>query len=396
MATYRYVLLDRTGRRLRGTHEAGDVRTAYSELSRQGTVVALEEYAPSFLTQEIVLSSPLSGRDFVLFVRQFAILIDAGVPMVRAFTLLAQQARNARAREVFLGVVDKLREGASLSDSLAHYPRVFPNFFVAMVRAGELSGELSRTLDEAAAFYERSFTLRQRLAGAVAYPLFLLVFSVLVVIFLLTFVLPRFTSLFAQMNVSLPWITRVVLAVAGFFGSYWWAVLAALVALVILFAAAGKGFRDRLLLALPGIGGTVRVGAYALLARTLAVFYAAGVPLLDALGAAKDVIGNAALGQELEEVRARLREGLSLSQALAEGGTFPPLLVQTVAVGEATGSLDAVLEKLAEFYQMDLEQALQRLERSLEPILVLAMAVVVGFLILSIILPLLTLYQNVR
>ncbi|PTQ53238.1 MAG: Type IV fimbrial assembly protein PilC [Brockia lithotrophica] len=396
MATYRYVLLDRTGRRLKGTHEAGDVRTAYGELSRQGTVLALEEYAPSFLTQEIVLSSPLSGRDFVLFVRQFAILIDAGVPMVRAFTLLAQQARNARAREVFLGVVDKLREGVSLSDALAHYPRVFPGFFVAMVRAGELSGELSRTLDEAAAFYERSFTLRQRLAGAVAYPLFLLVFSVLVVIFLLTFVLPRFTSLFAQMNVSLPWITRVVLAVAGFFGSYWWAVVAALVAFVLLFAAAGKGFRDRLLLALPGIGGAVRVGAYALLARTLAVFYAAGAPLLDALGAAKDVIGNAALGQELEEVRARLREGLSLSQALAEGGTFPPLLVQTVAVGEATGSLDAVLEKLAEFYQMDLEQALQRLERSLEPILVLAMAVVVGFLILSIILPLLTLYQNVR
>jgi len=396
VATYRYILLDRTGRRLRGTHEAGDVRTAYSELSRQGTVVALEEYAPSLLSQEITFVSPLSGRDFVLFVRQFAILIDAGVPMMRAFTLIAEQARNGRAREVFLGVVDKLREGASLSDALTHYPRVFPNFFVAMVRAGELSGELSRTLDEAATFYERSFTLRQRLAGAVAYPLFLLVFSVLVVIFLLTFVLPRFTALFAQMNVPLPWVTRVVLAMAGFFGSYWWAVLAVLVALVLLFVADGMGVRDRLLIALPGIGGAVRVGAYALLARTLAVFYAAGVPLLDALGAAKDVIGNAALGQELEEVRARLREGLSLSQALAEGGTFPPLLVQTVAVGEATGSLDAVLEKLADFYQMDLEQALQRLERSLEPILILAMAVVVGFLILSIILPLLTLYQNVR
>lgn len=402
MPAFVYVARDPKGKRVRGKVEAATLREAAGKLREQRLIVLdVREQRVSALDREIYLAPPVKGKEFVFFTRQLAALIRAGVPVVRALTLLYEQAANRRFRRVLAAVTEALRSGRSFAEAIGEHPAFFPRFFVAMVRAGEVSGQLDETLMRAADFYERQLSTREEIKSALTYPVIVAIVAALAVLFMLTFVIPRFTALYADLGVPLPAITVWTLTVSEALVRFWYAWLGGAV-LVAIGAAAwirteeGRRLWDDLRFRLPVVGPLAQKGAMAIFARTMATFYASAVPMMEALTIAGEVVQNRAVARDLEAVKTALRDGQSLSRALRGRKTVPPILVQMVAVGEETGSLDDVLGKIADFYELEVRHTVARLKSLIEPLLIVGLAAVVGVIMLSVLLPMLTLYQNLR
>ncbi|MBE3596987.1 MAG: type II secretion system F family protein [Hydrogenibacillus sp.] len=400
MPAFVYVARDPRGRRMRGKIEAPTLREAAGKLRDQRLIVLdVREQRVSALDREIYLAPPVQGKEFVFFTRQLATLIRAGVPIIRALTLLYEQTANRRFRRVLAAVAEALGSGQTFATALGEHPAFFPRFFVAMVRAGEVSGQLDETLLAAADFYERQLSTREEIKSALTYPV--IVASS-----------PSRRPLHVDVchpalyrpvrgSVPLPAITVWTLTVSEALMRFWYAWLG--VGLFVLAGAAawirteeGKRFFDALRLRLPIFGPLAQKGAMALFARTMATFYASAVPMMEALTIAGEVAQNRAVAHDLEQAKAALRDGQSFSRALGGRKTVPPIVVQMVAVGEETGSLDDVLGKISDFYEMEVRHTVARLKSLIEPLLIAGLAAVVGVIMLSILLPMLTLYQNLR
>lgn len=401
MSAFVYTARDPRGRRVRGKVEAGTLREAALKLQEQRFVVLdVREERAGVLGREIYLTPPVKGKEFVFFSRQLATLIRAGVPLARSLALLAEQTSNRRFRQVLTAVGESLRSGRSFSEAIAEHPAFFPRFFVAMVHAGEVSGQLDETLMRSANFYEQQLVTREEIKSALTYPMIVSIVAVVAVIFMLTFVVPRFTALYADLDISLPTITVLTLAVSGALVRYWylWLFGMALAAMGFGFCVRserGGRFFDGVRLRLPIFGPLAQKGAMALFARSMATFYASAVPMLEALTITGEVVQNRAVVRDLEQAKTALREGQSFSRAFRGRKTFPSIVIQMIAVGEETGSLDDVLDKIAEFYEMEVRHTVSRLKSLIEPLLIVALAAVVGTLMLAILLPMLTLYQNI-
>lgn len=398
---FRYQCLVGRGRRETGQIEAEHRVDAIQQLLNRGLyVIELEEVRPSLLTMEIQFGKhKVAQSDFVVFCRQFATLVRAGIPLVESLQVLMQQTRNKRFKATLLDVCDHVTDGTALSDSFALHPRIFPNMFVQMVRAGEISGTLDEILESMATYTEKQQETAEKVKSALVYPISVSVFAMFVCIFLLVRVIPTFVTVFHSQHLVLPLPTQVILALSSIATHQWYYGLIALV--IVLFGIFVLSriervtmWKDRYVLRIPVFGQLSHKVNIARTARTMALLFRSTVPVLQTMSITADVVSNRYIAATLRDARDSVQDGKALYARLAESDAFPPMLTQMIRVGEQTGSLDEMLSKIADFYEGDVETMADRLRQLIEPIMIVFLAVVVGGIVLSAILPMFSLYQN--
>ncbi len=404
MPVFEYEALNAAGKAIRGIIDAESVRTARTKLRGQGVYptdlreesAALAQRGPSF-----GLFSGVRAKELAQAFRQLATLLEASIPLVSSLSALIDQLGNPVLRKILTQIRERVREGISLADALSAHPQIFPNIFVGLVRAGEVSGTLALTLGRWADFSEHQVALRQRIRAALTYPVFMFIIGLGVLFFLLTFVIPTVTKIFSDLNQALPWPTLILISISDFLSRFWWALIGGFVVLVFLLrrklrSESGALFWDRLKLKLP-LGGTLhRKLAVSRWSGTLGTLLSGGLPLLQALEFSQEVAGNRLLSQALSQARDRVREGEELAISLKMSGLFPSVILEMVSVGEKSGELGKMLDKVAVGLENEAESDLRGIIALLEPVMILIMGVGVGFIALSILLPILEMSQMVR
>jgi len=396
MPSFSYVAIDERGREVQGTVFADTPRAASSRVREMGyfptTVSEQEALVEAAARRRPGLFTRISSNDLTIFTRQLANLFNAGLPVLRCLSILVEHTENSRLSNVLQEVHDRVRAGQTLWESLGEHPKVFSPLYVNMVYGGELSGELGPVLGRLADFMESDQERRGRLKSATAYPAILVLAGSGAVFFLLTFLIPRFSAIFADLGRALPAPTIVLLSLAGFMGHYWWAVLVGLGGLWFGVRALSRTERwgyalDGLRMRVPIFGPLGKKIAVARFARTLATLVKGGVPLLQSFEVVRGALANKVLQRAMDEVHAGVREGESIAEPLARTGAFPPLVVNMIAVGEETGGLEEMLNRIADGYDAEIENRTRQLISLLEPVIILVMGVIVGFVVISMLLP---------
>ena len=404
-SVFYYTARNAEGSFVRGAIEAATQGNALASLRTRALFVTslVAAGTPRGILASSIQIGPVRHSALVSFFRSFATLISAGVPMRRSLQVTIEQCTDERLREALAAILSDIEGGSSLSEAIARRPKEFSKLFVAMIRAGEVGGVLDDVLERLATFMERDRATRKRLSSALTYPGIVALTAVILIVFLLSSIVPMFASLFDQMHVQLPATTAFLLALGNNFRNlpFWMIVLAcisasALCIAQILRTRRGKLFWDSQKLRIPLFGGLMRKSALARLARMLGSLLKSGVGLVLALEVVADVVGNAAYEVSINAVRQALREGDPLAEPLAASGLYEPLVIQMVRVGEETGSLDAMLLRIAEYYELDVETALSTLGATLEPVLIAGLGGVVGFIVFSIFIPLYTLIGSIK
>jgi type IV pilus assembly protein PilC len=401
MARYVYRARGRAGVLETGTLEAESERAAAVALRGRGfmvTSLVRQEEAVS-ATRQVSRFFRVNRMDLVLFTRQLATMISAGLPIVSALRVLEEQSTNVRFKEIIASVRVGIEQGGSLSGEIAKHPQAFFDFYVNTVRAGEVSGVLDTSLSYLADYLERELDLVQRVRTAATYPLLVLSFTMMVALAALIFIIPSFASIFASFKVGLPLITVVMLRVSQLVRQFWWVIVLGIGGLavgvfVLRSSPAGQRLIDPLMLRVPIMGPIVLKLAYARFGRSLAVVIRSGVPILEGLTAVAGALGNRVVGDSVERARARMREGQSMADALSASPLMPPMIIQMVRVGEETGAMEDILNKVAEYYEREVDNTVKRFASIIEPVLIIGVGGVVGLVALSVLLPIWSLVSN--
>jgi general secretion pathway protein F len=400
MPVFEYKALTAAGKAVQGLREADSAKSLRAALRREGVFLTdvLGEQQQAQQAREVNVRrwvvGRVSGQDLAIATRQLAVLVHAGIPLVEALTALVEQVDKEKLKRVLGDVKQRVNEGASLADALGAHPRVFGELYVNMIRAGEHSGALEVVLVRLADFTESQTRLRSKILGTMAYPAVMAVVGSVVLGILFTVVIPKVTKIFEDTKATLPWMTRVLIAFASFVTNWWWLMLAVAAAAVWGFlrwkrTPSGKARWHRFVLTVPVFGHLVRVIAIGRFARTLSTLLKSGVPLLTALDIVKNVVGNVRLAEVIDQARDAIREGESIAAPLKRSGEFPPLVFHMVAVGERSGALEEMLANVANAYESQVDTTVMALTSLIEPLMIVAMGVVVGFMVFSIIDPIL-------
>ncbi len=400
---YEYTARDAAGHLFTGLILADDEASVAGHVRSKGMFVTRIKEAKSTQDIGVLLQNlrPIKTRDLSIFCRQFATMLEAGLPILTCLGVLSEQTENPRLKDALQKVYKGVQEGKSLARTMEEAPTVFPNIMISMVASGELGGVLDVVMQRLAVHFEKEERLTEKVKAAMTYPLIVMAMAVVVVIFVLTFILPTFVGMFKSMNTELPLLTRVLLGISAFLTDNWMVLLLAIAAgalgiKVALQKPAVQEARDRLILHLPVFGILVRKVAVARFTRTLASLIRGGVPLLSALEVVKNTTGNLVISRALTESQTSIKEGENLSTRLGASRIFPPMVVQMVRVGEEAGELDKMLDKVADFYEEDAENLVNRLSSLLEPFLIGFLGIVIGTIIISILLPMFDVITNVN
>ncbi len=406
MPVYEYKGVTGSGRNVSGVQDGEGLKAVKSKLKREGIIVLeIREGSSTRAARRETLSFAFGSRvrlvDVANATRQLATLLSSGLPLMDALTVLVEQEENAGLRGALSSVRDTVREGATLADALKDNPKVFSQLYINMVSAGEASGTLEITLDRLADFLDEQVRFRGRISAALAYPAFMTIIGFGMLLFIFTFVMPRIIGMFQDMKQQLPFITLVLLAVVRFLSSFWWALLLGLAGGAYYFrwyarTQAGKENIDARLLRLPVFGPLIRMIAVSRFTRTLGTLLQSGVPTLAALDIVRNVIGNSVLANAVQKARENVREGEPIADPLRRSGLFPPVVVQMVAVGEKSGELEKMLLKISDSFDRTVETRLTGLMALMEPVIILAMGLIIGFVVIAIMLPMLEMSSGVR
>lgn len=401
MPVFEYSALKADGLRAGGVVAADSAREARERLRAQGIFVTELKGAETSRGSSALLGlqASLSGgrlRSVALMTRQLSTMVGSGLPLTDALGALIEQVEDRALGRALRDIREKVTKGYALADALVAHPSYFSQLYLGMVRAGEASGSLGEVLGQLAEFCQSEYRMRSRLGAILTYPSIMLVVGLGVVIFLLTFVVPRVTAVLTENHVPLPTSTAILVAVGNFMRDYWPLVLAAaLVAYAAVRAAGiterGRWVIDSVKLRLPLVGPLLRTQAVARFSSTLSALLRSGLPALDALAIVREVVGNQVLAHAIDNVSEAVTAGQDLSAPLRNSGVFPPMIAYMVATGEQSGQVDVVLEKVAEELDEEVEIGGQRLIALLEPTLIVIMAIVVAFIVLSIVQPILEL-----
>jgi general secretion pathway protein F len=399
--SYRYKGISRAGVEQKGTLEAENTGQARKKLHADGIFpLSLVENAAG--RKGFALPSLLGRQEFIpLLTRQLATLVGAGVPLVGALQSVAPQVDDPESRKVLQEIQDAVRGGASLARAVETHPDTFPELYASMVRAGEESGTLPLSLARLADHLEKQARTRNRVRSALTYPLLMAVVASLVVIFLLTFVVPKIVGIFSHLGQALPVPTRILIAITDVLGAGWWALLLLAGALTLLarryfLTDRGRWIRDNAFLRLPLAGRLAYLSAFSRFARTLSTLVSSGIPVDRALRIVAPVVGNIVIAERITATADRVVEGSTLSDALRVHAEIPPALIQMVAVGEESGTLGDMLARGADAMDEETDARLSRLLSLLEPLIILVMGGVVAFIVISVLLPLLDISNIVR
>jgi type IV pilus assembly protein PilC len=384
-----------------GEMEAGDKAAVEARLRQMG----VEPTRVSRKLPEISLRIPGLGgvgmKDLVVFTRQFSVMIDAGLPLVQALDIIGTQADNAEFRKVLLTVKGRVESGSTFADALAEHPKVFDELFVQLVRAGEVGGILDTILQRLGAYIEKNEKLKRRVKGAMTYPIIVLLISFAVVGILIGKVVPTFEKMFKDMGGALPGPTQFLVDLSHGFLESWYLYLGLPIAAVVAFIAATRKGRGQeiwhtTLLKLPLFGSLVQKTAVARFTRTLGTMLSSGVPILDALDIVARSAGNRVIEKSILYVRARISEGKNIAGPLAEVKVFPPMVVQMIGVGEATGAMDTMLGKVADFYDDEVDVAVASITSMIEPLMMVFLGGTVGFFMIAMYLPIFSMAGGIK
>ncbi|ERP92798.1 general secretion pathway protein F [Alcanivorax sp. P2S70] len=396
MPAFEFRSLDHRGKIRKGTLEADSARQVRQQLRDKGWVPIevdeAQDSAPKAGLGRFSSSGKLSGAEQALVTRQLATLLKSGLPVEQALSAVAKQAANDRIERIMLAVRAKVREGFSLARSFESFPRAFPEMYRATVAAGEQSGHLEQVLEQLADYLETRHDTGRSVAQAMIYPAFIMVFASIVIMLMMTFVVPKLVAVFEGRDQALPMLTIIVMTLSDFARSWGWMLVLLIVVGVFVFSRAMRepGFRLRVhrkLASMPMVGTMLRAADSARLASTLGILGRSGVPLVDALFIAAQVVGNLAIRDAVKHAAVKVREGGNLSRALDASGYFPPMLVQMIASGEASGELDHMLTRAADYQERELTSTVNTMVGLLGPIMLLVMASVVVLIVLSVMLP---------
>lgn len=391
--TYKYSVRDRAGNVKTGRIE-GESRDAVAVALRQNGYIVLD-LTEDKLAQlsKIKIGSGVKTKDIAIFARQFATMINAGLSLTKCLSILAAQSDSKDLRDVVAQLARDVEAGQSLSEAMAKHPKVFPPIFINMVRAGETGGVLDEVLLRVADHFEQEMALKARIKSAMTYPVTMGGLVLLVLIAMMTFVVPTFQKMFADMGGELPLPTRILVMISE--GVRGYPGLIAVVVVVVAVIAfkqwkvtpSGKFAWDTTRLRMPVVGGLVRKIALARFTRTFGTLVSAGVPILSALDIVADTAGNEVVARAVKNVRAAIKEGETIAKPLSEAPVFPSMAVQMIAVGEETGALDAMLNKIADFYEEEVATAVDGLTSLIEPLMMATLGMVVGGIIVALYLP---------
>ncbi len=403
MTIYNYKARDNNGRPIKGAMEAASKSELVEKLRKMGYMATgVSESSSGFKIASIFESlQRIKSDDMLMFYIQLSNMINAGITILMSLSTLGKQVENKALRETIEGVARQIESGSTLSDALAGHDKVFPKLFVNMIKAGEASGNLDSVLMRYAKFYENQEDIKEKVKGALFYPIILFSFGLIVMLFLVTFVIPQFALIYVKSGVQLPLPTLIVSNAGFMIKHYWYWLIALLITGYLLLKAysrssSGALFIDGLKLNLPIIGPLYRKVSIARFTRTLATLLSSGVPILISLDITKDVVGNKILENIIANVRRYVEKGEKLAEPLKVSGEFPPDVVQMISIGEESGGLDAMLEKIADFYDMTVSYAVKKLTTIIEPVFLLVMGVMVGVIMASMLLPIFDMVKTLR
>ena len=404
MPSFTYKALDRQGGHMNGEIGGESKAAAAAQLRLRGlTVLDIDaNSAPPTVGELMDKVRPIKGREMTVMARQLATMVSSGLSLLRALYVLEDQTEAPKLRRAIGEVRQDVEAGLSLSQAMGKHPRVFNDLFVAMVQAGETGGNLEEVLGRVAVQFEKDDSLKRTVRSAMVYPLLIGTFAVAVLIGMVTFIIPIFADMFSDLGGELPTMTKVMIGVSDAFRSYWWAFLLAPVVLGFVFVRWKRTDRGRLAwdafkLRLPvKIGAIIRKIAVARFARTLGTLTASGVPILQALAITARTSGNRMISDPMAEVAERVREGQSLAAPLARTGVFPVMLTQMLAVGEETGAMDSMLHKLADFYEDEVATQLKAITSIIEPVMMIFVGAIVGLVVISMYLPMFSIFDQIQ
>ncbi len=403
MPIYSYKGIDSTGKKVSGTLDADNLKVARARLRKINvfpTEVA-EGSAAKSGTKGFKFFQKVSVQEIAEMTRQLATLIGANVPLVDSLNALVDQIENAKLKQALSDIRDKVVEGSRLADAMKAYPFIFSPLYLNMITAGEASGAMDTVLNRLAEFTESQAKLRSKVKGALTYPVVMGGVGVLLMCFLLVGVVPKITKIFIDAKMKLPLPTQIVVSLSDFLSSYWYMFLILIPLLLYGFnrfknSPKGRFMMDRFSLNAPIFGDMMRKLAISRFCRTLSTMMASGVQLLAALDIVKNVVDNVVLAQVIEETRTSVKEGESIAEPLKRSGQFPPIVTQMIAIGEKTGDLENMLEKVASNYEQQVETKVSTLTTLLEPIMIVVMGAVVAFIVLSILFPMLKMTEVMK
>ena len=395
---FKYSALATNGKTVTGVMEADNAVRVQQVLKESGQYALSVDEAGTG-SRQLNRAAPL--KDLAVFCRQFHAMMKSGVTVVKCLDLLYQQTTNKKLKETIFRVYESVQRGDLLSESLKKQTGVFPELMIAMVDTGEASGTLDKILGKLADNFDKDLKVRRKISTAMIYPIVLTVLMVVVVVGLVTFILPMFVGMFESSGVALPLPTRMLLGLSSFLTTYWYIVVFFIILVVVLFRAwlsteNGRFDWDRLKMKIPVIKGAISKIYASRLTRTLATLVNAGLPLLNAIDISARVVGNKFIAKHLNQVREDVRSGVSLSHSLRRAAVFPIMVHSMIGIGEESGTLDSMLDTTADFFDEESEKALQQMVSLMEPLLIIVMAGMVGFIVISIILPIFEMSSTVQ
>lgn len=404
METYAYRVKDNEGRMIEGSIEAESTALVANKLRQMGYVpIAIDKKASAGVKSEIRLfkKKKVKIKELAVFSRQFATMIDSGLTLLRSLQILAAQTESPILREIIDQVRQDVEAGSSLSQAFSHHPKVFTKLYVAMVRSGETGGMLDEVLLELATTIEKQVELRQKVKSAMTYPAVVLALVCLILTAMLVFIIPLFKGFYKSLNGKLPLMTTLLITVSNVFVKFFPLVILAVVGATYGFkrwiaTENGRSRWDTIKLRVPVFGKLVHKTALARFSRTFAVLLRAGVPILEALEITKDTSGNTVVARALDDVQAGVKIGEPITKPLEHHEVFPPMVVQMMAVGEESGALDNMLEKIADFYDQEVEATVNALTSLLEPLLIVVLGGAVGTMVIALYLPMFNVIKLIK
>lgn len=401
MANFGYVAVDGNGKEVKGSVEADGRELAISQIHANG-LIPISVSEQSVLTKDINfdIGEKVTARDLSVFCRQFVSMTKAGVTILEALKLLGEQTDNKKMKKAVNEVRVNVEKGETLADAMAMFPKIFPSLFVTTVAAGEASGSLDIALERMAAHFEKSAKTQALVKKAMIYPCVVAVVAVAVVIIMLVVVIPNYTTMFEDMGMELPKLTQAVVNMSDFIRMHWLVLLISLSAVVLLFrwyakTDAGQLTFGRLALKIPVFKNLITKSSSAMLARTLGTLIAAGVPLIEAVEITSRTMTNVLFKMALLDTRDAIIRGMPLSAPIEESGLFPPMVYHMIRIGEESGNVEDMLQKLADYYDEEVEMATQALMAAMEPMIIIVMALIVGVLIGAVMSPMMAMYEGI-
>ncbi len=400
MPVYQWQGRGRNNAATKGEMEASNEQEVRTRLQRQGITPEKVKKKPKDLFENVSFLQPkVKEQDVIIFCRQFSTMIDAGLPIIQCLDILQSQQENPTFKKMLKDIKESVESGQTLAEALKKYPNQFDALFVNMVAAGEAGGILDVILRRLSAYMEKAAKLKSQIKGAMTYPIVTIIIAVVVVAVILVFVIPVFEEMFATMGGALPAPTQVVINMSEFVQNNILYIIIGIVLFMYAFrrfykTEKGQAIVDDLMLKMPVVGILIRKSAVARFTRTMGTMLASGVAILEALDIVARTAGNKSIEKAVYHVRSGIAEGQTIADPLAETGVFPPMVCQMIAVGESTGAIDAMMEKIADFYEEEVDQAVDNMTALIEPFMLVFLGIVIGGLVVSMYLPIFQMAGN--